>query len=190
MLTVNDVKQLNSLLLNRPGRIHYRIDFTGLDRQFILDYCEEHLETPGELDGILLIASCFENFNFDMLKSLVEEINRYGETAIEAARLLNISPEDTSREFDLAIDSPDRKGVQASGSWRGNPLIGKRFVFEYSVDPQSDWPQIIDMLRSDATRFDPREDVYIFKKNGFTITLRGGDESVQGHWLDTLSSAT
>lgn len=190
LLTVNDVQQLNGLLLNRPGRIHYRIDFTGLDRQFILDYCGEHLEKTEELDGILLIASCFENFNFDMLKSLVEEINRYGETAVEAARLLNISPENTSRDFELAIDSKDRQGIQANRKWRGNPLIEKSFHFEYNTDPDSDWPQSLEVLRSDSTRFDPREDVYIFEKNGFTVRLQGIAGSAQGHWLDALASAS
>lgn len=92
MLTCNDRFGINTNMINRPGRIFYALEFRGLEENFIREYAEDNLIDKSHVDGILRITTLFSQFNFDMLKALIEEMNRYGETPADALALLNVSP--------------------------------------------------------------------------------------------------
>lgn len=91
--TANDKMKINPLLTNRPSRVFYNLHFVGLEETFIRDYCADNLDNKKQVDGVVRVAQLFEEFNFDMLKSLVEEMNRYFETAVEAIKYLNAKPD-------------------------------------------------------------------------------------------------
>lgn len=135
VLTCNDKWRIDTHMRNRPGRIFYLIDFTGLDVAFITEYCEENLNDKKQIANVCRVSSMFSEFNFDMLKSLVEEMNRYGETAQEAIKMLNAKPQtdDGGRyvvELKLqGVAVPDAKFYPTE--WKGNPLATERFSIEY-----------------------------------------------------------
>lgn len=89
LLTVNNKYGVAEMMHNRPGRIYYNIEFDGLDAEFIAEYCKDNLHDKSHIDGVLQIASAFHTFNFDMLKALVEEMNRFDEAPEDAVKLLN-----------------------------------------------------------------------------------------------------
>ena len=95
VLTCNDKWRVNQHMRNRPGRIFYMLDFKGLTGEFIREYCYDNLTDKSlkTIDSVVTVGSLFTEFNFDMLKALVEEMNRYGETAQEAMQMLNAKPE-------------------------------------------------------------------------------------------------
>lgn len=93
VLTCNDKWRVDQHMRNRPGRIFYMMDFKGLEEAFIREYCEDNLQEKQYIDKIVEIASLFDTFNFDMLKALVEEMNRYKETPQDAIKMLNAKPE-------------------------------------------------------------------------------------------------
>ena len=93
VLTCNDKYRIDAHMRNRPGRIFYMIDFKGLDSAFITEYCNDRLNNKEHIDSICKLAMLFEEFNFDMLKALVEEMNRYNEDAHQALELLNAKPQ-------------------------------------------------------------------------------------------------
>lgn len=93
VLTCNDRWRVDSHMHNRPGRIYYAIEFGGLNAEFIKEYCEINLKNRQHLPGIVNVGALFNEFSFDMLKALVEEMNRYKETATQAMRMLNIKPQ-------------------------------------------------------------------------------------------------
>lgn len=129
MLTCNDKWRVDQHMRNRPGRIYYMIDFKGLDGAFIREYCNDNLTALNYTDKIVQIASLFSEFNFDMLKALVEEMNRYNEAPEVALKMLNAKPEfDTGGnryKVDLAIKGvPLNKDELNKQEWRGNPLQG------------------------------------------------------------------
>ena len=136
ILTCNDKWRIDSHMRNRPGRIYYMIDFKGLSVEFIQEYCQDNLNNKTYIDQICKISGLFSQFNFDMLKALVEEMNRYDETPQEAMALLNAKP-----EFDNANDRFDVKlqigGVEVpskdlyNSTWTGNPLMQSNMSFEY-----------------------------------------------------------
>jgi len=103
IITANDYSMLDTHLLNRPGRIRYRIKYSGMEENEIREYCNEVLKDKSQIDGILILTSMFHTFNFDMLRVLVEEMNTYNETAIESARILNIDPSNSERLFEFKV---------------------------------------------------------------------------------------
>ena len=127
MLTCNDKWRVDSHMRNRPGRIYYMIDYKGLDAQFIREYCEDNLKALHYIDKIVQIASLFSEFNFDMLKALVEEMNRYNEAPEQALKMLNAKPEfdngGNRYTVEVAIKGvPLAKGDLNKQEWTGNPL--------------------------------------------------------------------
>lgn len=128
VITCNDKYRVNSHMKNRPGRIFYRLEFKGLDTSFIREYCEDKLEDKNKIDSVCRVSSVFGEFNFDILKAMVEEMNRYGETAQEVIKILNAKPEHSdNRRYTVALfegdeQVPDERVYRSS--WSGNPLSG------------------------------------------------------------------
>ena len=115
ILTVNDKWRIDSHMRNRPGRIFYLLDFKGLDQVFIREYCEDNLNNKQYIDQICSLTSLFGEFNFDMLKALVEEMNRYNETPTEALEMLNAKPEyDDGAKYEIKLIDGGKEIVSAS----------------------------------------------------------------------------
>ena len=141
VITCNDKWRVNEHMRNRPGRIFYMLDFKGLEPDFIREYCEDVLVNKQHINRIVDITALFEQFNFDMLKALVEEMNRYDETPQEALRMLNAKPEyNNNGHFDVQLFTT---GKQIEGDflcdkvWRGNPLSNAVSI-EWDSDPKGD----------------------------------------------------
>ena len=93
ILTANDTNKINPQLLNRPGRIYYKVMFGCLEEDTITEYCDEKLINKEMIKDIQQIATRIRDFSFDILQALVEECNRYGVTPKEACKYLNVSPD-------------------------------------------------------------------------------------------------
>lgn len=135
VLTCNDKWRVDSHMRNRPGRIFYMIDFKGLDQQFIREYCADNLDADNHhyIDKVCQIAQLFSEFNFDMLKALVEEMNRYNEAPQDAIRMLNAKPEfDNGAEYtpQIWINGVEHK-VYHPTPFDGNPLSQEGFRLHF-----------------------------------------------------------
>lgn len=127
VITCNDKWRVNEHMRNRPGRIFYMLDFAGLDPKFIEEYCNDVLVDKQYIGKIVEIAALFEQFNFDMLKALVEEMNRYEESPQEALKMLNAKPEFNNGgkfEVQLVVNGEPVNDPQVRKEWNGNPLSG------------------------------------------------------------------
>jgi hypothetical protein len=151
VLTCNDKWRVNQHMRNRPGRIYYMLDFKGVDAAFIREYCEDNLKDKTQIEKVCQVGALFGDFNFDMLKALVEEMNRFDETATEAIRMLNAKPEfsDSHRyevNFQINGELLDPKHFGPT-SWEGNPLSNNRPIhIEYDPDPaddDTDWDNML-----------------------------------------------
>jgi hypothetical protein len=149
MLTCNDKWRVDSHMRNRPGRIFYMIDFKGLDSDFIREYCNDNLNAKEYIEKICSIASLFGEFNFDMLKAMVEEMNRYNESPTDVMKLLNAKPEfsdEAKYKVELQVDGIEIDGKMVDQTeWHGNPLT-KGVNIDYKVienegteDEDYDW---------------------------------------------------
>ena len=133
LLTSNDKWRVDSHMRNRPGRIFYMVNFTGLDEAFIREYCGDNLNDKSHTDKIVNIASVFSAFNFDMLKAMVEEMNRYNESPQDALRILNVKAEfDSGATYSVEVYRGDRKADRVSPThWTGTPLSTKDISISY-----------------------------------------------------------
>lgn len=93
LFTCNNKWRIDTHMQNRPGRIYYLLEFSGVGQEFIAEYCHDNLHPKEHIPDILRLSSLFTSFNFDMLKALVEEMNRYGEPPVKALEMLNVRPE-------------------------------------------------------------------------------------------------
>ena len=170
ILTCNDKWRVDRHMQNRPGRIFYMLDFKGLDAQFIREYCEDNLKNKDHIEKIIQISTTFDQFNFDMLKALVEEMNRFNETPQEALELLNARPEYGEKSnysvklFISENEIPEK--LLDTKNWSGNPLSSP-VVIDYqepdltSSDDDFNWVNE-SFLPSDLKKIDGHGGKFIF----------------------------
>jgi hypothetical protein len=134
LLTCNNKWRLDSNMRNRPGRIYYSLDYAGVDDQFIREYCEDNLVNKEHMAKVCAVAKIFASFNFDMLKAMIEEMNRYNESPMEVLEFLNVQPlfEDDCRFKNTLIDKKGKViDLKPCGYefWEGNPLKDEIHVY-------------------------------------------------------------
>lgn len=180
VITCNDKYRVDQHMRNRPGRIFYMLDFKGLEVEFVQEYCEDQLLNKAQIDSVCKISTLFSQFNFDMLKALVEEMNRYDETAQEAMKMLNAKPEfSESVKYDVQVvvngKTFDVSNVSPS-KWRGNPLTGSLDI-SYYVEEDSDgdegsgdWKDI-ELSQADLQKIEPQNGRFVFAKDQKMVIL-------------------
>ncbi len=179
LLTCNDKWRVDQHMRNRPGRIFYMIDFKGLSMDFIREYCDDNLVNKTHIEKICNIASLFAQFNFDMLKALVEEMNRYDETPEDALAILNVKPEfDDGNKFtvDLKIVGKTIVKDNEEREWKGNPLqqpVRLEFMEllkDSDGDEYKDW-ETETFTHANLVKIDPNSGKFHFKKGDATLVL-------------------
>jgi len=131
VLTCNNKWRVDEHMKNRPGRIFYMLDFRGLDIKFITEYCNENLNDQNQVENVRRASAMFPEFNFDLLKALVEEMNRYGESAHDALKLLNAKPQhSTDGRYKVTLKVSGKaipENETSPREWHGNPLSSEKF---------------------------------------------------------------
>ena len=175
VLTCNDKWRIDSHMRNRPGRIFYMLDFSGLEVEFIIEYCQDNLKNQSYIQKVCDIAYLFSQFNFDMLKALVEEMNRYDECPKDAMRMLNAKPEfGDSSEYSVNIVKAGTKIALADlrPSVVGcNPMNSEDIDLHY-IDKTNDddWTNV-ELHQADLVTILPKEGRYIYQKDDYSVTL-------------------
>lgn len=137
ILTCNDKYRINTHMLNRPGRLFYHLEYTGLDQTFIEEYCNDNLEDTTHTPVIMSIAAVFPKFNFDMLKAIVEEVNRYGDTPHQALEMLNAKPNtEHAQTFQVRVTDKDGKTLDTDKTWTGAPLDSQGIELYLNTEEQ------------------------------------------------------
>lgn len=139
ILTVNDEYSVNSLMMNRPGRIYYKLAFHGLSSSFIEEYLKDNLKNQVHIPKVVTLAEVFAPFNFDMLKAFVEELNRYDEDPLEVLKFLNVSASSQSKmNFDVeATHEVDKVALYDGRRGLSTIPLVQNFTLEYKfIKPQ------------------------------------------------------
>ena len=174
ILTCNDKWKLDSNMRNRPGRIYYTIDYSGLDDTFIQEYCDDNLLAKHYIPKVIAVSKVFSSFNFDMLKAMVEEMNRYDESPTEVLEFLNVQPHmDADAAFKVSLFN--KKGtvmnLRDSGyeEWNGNPLKQEVQLTYY----QKDNYKTVRFTVDDLLKVDDATGAYIYmNKRGYKLVLK------------------
>lgn len=128
IITCNDKYAVKSFFHNRPSRLRYAIDFASLEREFVEEYCADRLDDKRYTEKITLLCSVCDEFNFDMLQTLVDELNRYGGDFEETLDILNVKPATGSRmKWVVKVETPDNRGltweIKYGGVMTRSPLL-------------------------------------------------------------------
>lgn len=112
ILTCNDTYRIDYHMTNRPGRMYYYLKYSGVTEEFVREYCGDRLNDQTKTEAIARLSAMFDEFNFDMLKALVEELNRYpNESVKEVVSILNIKYENRYVEYDVALEDENGERV-------------------------------------------------------------------------------
>lgn len=189
LFTVNDKWAVDSHMKNRPGRIFYFLEYNSIGVEFIKEYCEDNLKNKNHIEQVCKISTLFEAFNFDMLKAMVEEMNRYNESPQEVMTILNANPRHESFGYgkgDLYDVSVIYKGNLIEKEYidtktiQGNP-ISKTYIEiwfnEYEVasddDDDDDEKQIyVKLYPTDLVKIDPEEGMFTYKQDETVILIK------------------
>ena len=192
ILTCNDKWRVNEHMRNRPGRIYYMMDYKGLEQDFIIEYCHDNLENTEHIQTLCRISTMFDQFNFDMLKAMVEEMNRYDESPQQVMKMLNARPEfsaEVKYKVGLQLKGLDVPEEDADSEWHGNPLTQQVCIDYKDYDDVPDekgnrdfnW-ESCRFTNADLKQVDPQNGKFVFiNENGDRVTLSKVKER-QVHW--------
>lgn len=181
IMTTNDPYRIDEHMQNRPGRLFYNIHYTGLGVDFIREYCEDALNNKTYIDEICKLSTLFASFNFDILKALIEEMNRYDESPKDALKLLNAYPEDSrNNKFKASVTIGDQvipdDDLYDDGDWSGNPMSPSGVSVDYhnparkEDDSEPYWISAR-MMPQHLKTVDYIAGAFMFVNNDVTVTL-------------------
>lgn len=104
LLTANKNSEISEFLKNRPSRIYYNISYDGLSAKSINEYVDENIINIERANDAKFIYFTQNVVNFDMLSSIVEEINRYDVGYNEAVKILNVCDKKNINYLDVTIE--------------------------------------------------------------------------------------
>ena len=158
VITVNDIENLNSYLINRPGRFHYHIRYNYPKRNEIIEYLTDNTTDVSEEEIEKVADFGFQvKLNYDMLRAIALELS-FGIKFEEAIHDLNIMAIGQQREtpFVMALTTGEvLEGVTYLTKSKGTTKL----EFRYYDDNTSD-------LRGNLTFRQDRVDRNI---TGFTV---------------------
>lgn len=171
LMTSNDSTKISPQMLNRPSRIFYMKKYTGLDENFVREYCADNLKYNHHLDELVTATSMYAEFNFDMLQGMVEEINRYDESPLELIDILNIKPQNchNSAEYNLKFYK-DGNLVDTGTDYRHyyiNPMEIERYDFPL---PSGDSDYTVSFSNKDLISFSGGQLIFS-NSEGYTVEI-------------------
>jgi len=101
VITSNNEHRLDSNMMNRPGRFFYALHYDSISIKQIKEYAKDNLKNKNNIDSLIKLGEVLSNMNFDMLKALVEEMNRFDCSVKTALQFLNISPRKILFNYEL-----------------------------------------------------------------------------------------
>jgi hypothetical protein len=188
ILTCNDRWRIDGHMQNRPGRIFYFKCYDGLEESFIREYLADNLINQEHTETFVRITSIFAKFNFDMMKAMVEEMNRYNEGPKEALNMLNVRAEfDGGHAYNMELIVEDSKVISLHPAvWTGTPLHNDGINVNYryqvnqeveetdpplnSVRSETDWGEV-EFKTEDLVKFDTKSGRFIFESKKEKATL-------------------
>lgn len=144
VVTVNNIWKVNEHMINRPGRIFYNMTYKGLEQEFVEEYCADKLNDQKNTASIIRTSSVIDDFNFDMLQAIVEELNRFPESSYEECLdILNIVPSYFKKnQTKFLYKITDVNGIEVTNNFRTdsgtNPMISSQYLSFSMINSDDD----------------------------------------------------
>jgi hypothetical protein len=103
LITENSVRNINEFMIARPGRLYYHFKYDKLEIEVVKEFCTANTWSTELIEELVDIYATMPSFSFDILKTIVEEHNRYPTAPLkELIEDLNIGY-DEHRRIQLSI---------------------------------------------------------------------------------------
>lgn len=139
LFSANTLDKLSPYMINRPGRIFYHIRYSGVDSEIVQEFCEDRLANKSHIADVVKVAKRIHGFNFDMLSSIVEEMNRFNFDIKEAVSLMNIEPVSTADTYRPRLVLPSGLEIEAMSTFHVEPDYFEDLGYEcwrFVLDPE------------------------------------------------------
>ncbi len=102
LLTANDTNKINGFFMNRPGRIHYRREYSGISDDMIREIGNDQLNKKSNVKGLIKLSNLLGEISMDIVTSLIREMNLYPDDPIEyLLENMNLKAEDCHYNVEL-----------------------------------------------------------------------------------------
>lgn len=135
LFSLNDAN-VSDFYINRPGRVYYWYRYDGLSQDFIREYCEDVLIDKSAIESVSRLATVNSTINFDMLKAIVEEMNRYNEPLREVLNHLNIRMYNERVSYTCTLSKDGE--ILGSETMYQSPIGRRSFTIDVSLPQQKD----------------------------------------------------
>jgi DNA replication protein DnaC len=193
VFTINDRFSFNEYLINRPGRVFYRIQYTGVDAETITQYCQENLNNKEWEQNVHRIARAIRDFNFDTLKAVVEESNRYNEAPDSFINILNADVCNNMREskqYLIEVYKGDKLihiGCDSGDITVGNVYVG--FTDQTAPKVGGEYPDFGYDISYDDFAGITDDGIMIFnQEDGYTIAVKQQERKKVGIGVEQFST--
>ena len=153
IFTSNMRIKINQYMLNRPGRIRYLAEYDSLEDSVINDVINDMLINKENANELIDVLDILGVVSMDVLNALITEMNKYGETAKEAVKYLNIKPDNIEYSVEIIINNDKI----ASTSLKTHPLNNPDIYIDYYNINTKQWEDINitvskwEVIRNDKT---------------------------------------
>lgn len=95
LLTCNQTKNVSDYLLNRPSRIYYRKEYDSIPDDVVAEIIECELLNKSLKKEFNEVLDKMPVVTYDILMSLLKEVNLYNQSPLECAKMMNFVSEKT-----------------------------------------------------------------------------------------------
>lgn len=148
IFTANEFYKINSMMKNRPSRIHFLKEFTGLDEDTIKDIGNDLLDNKDWIEELVEISQKMTECTFDVIMSICSDSNLFKESPKQVVRYMNVLMESSNYDIfeekgGVLVHISSAK-LKDNGLWEGGGWI----TSNTQKNKDGDWLEFY---------FDPRE---------------------------------
>lgn len=99
VFTANEFYRINSMMKNRPSRIHFLKEFTGLDEDAVRDMGNDLLDNKDWTEELVEISQKMTECTFDVIMSICSDSNLFKESPKQVVRYMNVLMESSNYEM-------------------------------------------------------------------------------------------
>ena len=125
LMTTNET-QVNSNMLQRPGRIRYFKTYGDMDIETIMEVVDDRLTYKEAREETIKFIAGLDTITLDVVKAIVDEVNLFEETPDKFAKVFNVKP--LQEVFDIYHVKGDKEELMHKKVSVTIPRIDKRNI--------------------------------------------------------------
>lgn len=173
IFTANEFHRINDMMKNRPSRIHFLKEFTGLDEDTVKDIGNDLLDNKDWIEELVEISQKMTECTFDVIMSICTDSNLFKESPKQVVHYMNVLIESSNYEMfeerDGTLMYKTTCTLQNNGKWDGGYWIDSKTQKDEDGDPVEFFFDPNNCIPDTITK---DERIYDFKEHKVKVILR------------------